>query len=168
MADVMDDFDEQLMSRQVMWAHTYNGYERLAGGESGPNALADLLEPASREFRRTARVPEWCGVDLLRGWAFYLTRADRHGGGYSLSAGGTAVAEWKAVLSRIAGHPSSGAGDRPPLPLSQVALPAGPFSTEPRTHRDPVFLEAKQHRWFEPHVAPIKPPGAGDLAHRWR
>lgn len=155
MTAVMDDFNDRLMSRQVMWAHTYNAYERLAGGESGPNALADLLEPAWLEFRRTGRVPGWCGVDLLRGWAFYLTRADRHGGRYSLSSGGSAVVEWQAVLSRIAGHPNCGAGDRPPLPTSQVVLPTGPFSTEPRTHRDPVVLEAKQHRWFEPHVSPI-------------
>jgi uracil-DNA glycosylase len=153
MTAVMDDFDQRLMPQQIVWAHTYNGYERLAGGESGPLALAKLLEPARREFRESGQIPEWCGVDLLRGWAFYLARADHFGD--SLSAGSAAVAEWQAVLSTIAGHPSNEAEDRPPLPTSKVALPAGPFSTEPRSHRDTSVLEAKQHRWFEPHVAPI-------------
>src|SRR5918997_4918657 len=33
-------------------------------------------------------------------------------------------------------------------------------SGEPRRHRDPAFLAAKQARWREPHVAPLN-----DLAH---
>lgn len=99
--------DVELMHEQIVWAHTYSAYERLAGGDEGPTALARLLEPAWREFERTGRVPDWCGVDLLRGWAFYLTRADRFGGGYDLSPGGPKVREWQAVLERIAAHPSA-------------------------------------------------------------
>lgn len=106
---------QPLVSRQIEWAHLYNGYERLAGGEEGPQALARLLEPAWREYQLRGRVPEWCGVDLLRGWAFYLTRADRHGGGYDLGEGGGKVREWNAVLERIATHPGARREDRPPL-----------------------------------------------------
>lgn len=106
---------EPYMSRQIEWAHSYNGYERLAGGADGPASLARLLEPAWREYRDSGRVPEWCGIDLLRGWAFYLTRADRHGGGYDLGEGGGKLDEWNAVLERIATHPGARSEDRPPI-----------------------------------------------------
>ena len=151
----MSDAFEPLMQRQIAWAHTYDGYRRLAGGDEGPTALAQLLQPAWREFQDTGRVPEWCGVDLLRGWAFYLTREDRHGGGYNLAEGGTKVPEWDAVLQRIASHPGTRPEERPPLRTLQVSGPRGPFTTEPRRHRDREFLAAKQARWFEPHVAPV-------------
>lgn len=107
-------FDTELMSRQIHWAHTYDAYERIAGGEPGPPALAQVLEPCWREWRRTQRIPAWCGVDLLRAWAFYLVRLDRHGGGYALGEGGDAIDEWNAVLSRLAEHPAARAGDVPP------------------------------------------------------
>ena len=114
-ADVMAKEVESLITQQVMWAHTYSAYERLAGGQQGPRALARLLEPAWREFERTGRVPEWCGVDLLRGWAFYLAREDRFDGGYLLDAGGAKAREWEAVLEQIAAHPSARGADVPPL-----------------------------------------------------
>lgn len=78
---VIDDIDQRLMSQMIVWALTYDGYERLGGRESGPPASAILLEPAWQEFRRSGRIPEWCGVDLFRGWAFYLDRADGVGSG---------------------------------------------------------------------------------------
>ncbi len=92
---------QRIMYAQIEWAHTYDAYARLAGS---PQALATLLEPAWREYHQTGRVPDWCGVDLLRGWAFYITRADHHGGGYGLEEGGSMVPEWTAVLERIASH----------------------------------------------------------------
>ncbi len=107
----MIDGFERLMSRQIQWAHRYDGYARLA---RTPERLAEILEPARQEYRRSRRVPEWCGVDLLRGWAFYLTRADRHGGGYGLMEGGPMVDEWRAVLERIVSHEGVTADDMPP------------------------------------------------------
>lgn len=104
------------MYAQLEWAHKYNAYARLAGS---PEALTALLEPAWREYHEAGRVPVWCGVDLLRGWAFYITRADRQGGGYDLEEGGPMVSEWTAVLERIATHEASTAGDIPPLGTSQ-------------------------------------------------
>lgn len=109
---------QRMMYAQVEWAHKYDAYARLAGS---PQALATLLEPAWHEYHQTGRVPEWCGVDLLRGWAFYITRADRHGGGYGLEEGGSMVPEWTAVLERIASHEAAKARDIPPLSTSPEA-----------------------------------------------
>lgn len=69
------DFDQLF----IEWAHTYNGYERLA---AGPGKLYELLAPLRHEFDQQGSVPDWAGIDLLRGWAFYLVRAHRHSGGY--------------------------------------------------------------------------------------
>ncbi len=152
----MAAFDEQLKHRQIAWAHTYDGYERLAGEPvGGPAALERVLEPALREFRDTGRVPAWCGVDLLRGWAFCLARSDHFDGGYQLAEAGGGVSEWEAVLTRVAEHPGTRPEERPPLATRPVAGPSRAFTTEPRRHKDPGFLEAKQSRWFEPHIAPI-------------
>lgn len=104
-----------LRHRRIMWALEYNAYERLAGGDEGPGALARLLEPVWTEFERGGRVPEWCGVDLLRGWAFYLVRADYHSGGLSLGDRGHKTPEWTAVLERIASHPGARREDIPPM-----------------------------------------------------
>ena len=57
--------DEAATRDAIRWAQTYNGYQRLA---QDPGRLGTLLEPARHEYLRTGHVPEWCGVDLLRGW----------------------------------------------------------------------------------------------------
>ncbi|PRY52242.1 hypothetical protein BCF74_13421 [Knoellia remsis] len=62
---------------QIMWIHEYNAYDRLA---RTPEKLYELIRPAHEHFEHTGRVPDWCGTDFLRGWAFYLARADRHAG----------------------------------------------------------------------------------------
>lgn len=131
---------------QVRWAHSYDGYRRLA---TGPEMLATVLEGPREAYRRQGRVPDWCGVDLLRGWAFYLTREDRHGGG------GTLGEEWTAVLQRLREHEAATGPDRPPPDASEpVDLPSV-FSSEPKRHKDSAFLAAKQARLWEGHVAPI-------------
>lgn len=131
---------------QVVWAHNYDGYRRLA---SGPEMLAGLLEGARDAYRRRGHIPEWCGVDLLRGWAFYLTREDRHRGG------GTLGDEWSAVLQRLRTHPDASGADRPPPDVqARIDLPRT-FSTEPKRHKDSAFLAVKQARLWEGHVAPI-------------
>ena len=90
---------------QMEWALAYNAYERLA---AAPEDLECLLGPARENFRTTGRVPGWCGVDLLRGWAFHLARADHFAGG------GTLGEEWRAVLSAVREHPAARRRDRPP------------------------------------------------------
>ena len=104
--------EEELLNRQITWAHVYDGYLRLA---SPPDALFSLIEPAQLEWQHTGRIPDWCGVDFLRGWAFYITRADRHGGGYGLVPGGSMVAEWRDVLRAIATHRGARGEDVPPM-----------------------------------------------------
>lgn len=53
---------------------TYNGYARIMGDSSG---LQNFYQPFEVEFRRTHRLPEGFGLDLLRGWLFLLGRMDR-------------------------------------------------------------------------------------------
>jgi uracil-DNA glycosylase len=140
-----------LVQRQVEWAHRYNGYARLA---ASPEDLLRLIAPLRADFEAGRGVPEWAGVDLLRGWAFYVTREDRHGGGYGLSdLESSTYAEWRAVLDRLATHPDAMPADRPPISLGPE--PTFTPSTRPRMHKVPEFLAAKQARWDEPHIAPI-------------
>lgn len=103
--------DERYESALIEWAHTYNGYERLAGG---PGDLWELVRPLHEEFERTGMIPEWAGVDLLRGWAFYLVRSHRHGGAYE-----PLYVEYPAVLAivdAINRHPAARPEDRAPEP----------------------------------------------------
>lgn len=131
---------------EVDWAHQYDGYRRLA---ASPGELGDLLEPARRAYRARVQVPDWCGVDLLRGWAFFLARADRFAGG------GTLREEWVAVLDALRAHPAANGAERPP-PRSgrDITLPTV-FSAEPKRHKESDFLATKQARLWEDHVAPI-------------
>jgi len=140
---------DRASSADVEWAHEYDGYSRLA---STPEQLEKLLRSARNSYRTHGRVPSWCGVDLLRGWAFLLVRADHHSGG------GTLDGEWLTVLDALRHHPHARHEDRPPAAAPARAtglkLPSR-FSIRPRMHRDHEFLEAKQQRLWEPHVAPI-------------
>ena len=97
--------EDRSTPEEVEWALAYNAYERLA---ADPEDLERLLSPARDDFHSTGSVPEWCGVDLLRGWAFYLVRADHFAGG------GTLGEEWQAVLSAVREHPAARRRDRPP------------------------------------------------------
>lgn len=137
----------EISQAQAEWANRFDGYKRLA---STPGHLAGLLHDAREHYRVHGEVPDWCGVDFLRGWAFYLVRADRNAGGGALED------EWCAVLVRLAEHPAARATDRPPLrpPAGGPNLPTV-FSAHPKMHKDPDFLAAKQARWQEGHVAPI-------------
>ena len=112
MIGAVETSDADLVVRQIAWASRYDGYGRLA---DGPPELAHVIAPARDEWQRTGEVPSWCGVDLLRGWAFFMIRADRHGGGYRLEPGGDMLPEWRAVMHAIAGHECADPDDRPPL-----------------------------------------------------
>lgn len=65
------------------------------------------------EFRSTRGIPEWAGVDLLRGWAFWCVRAHRHGGGYEPIE--EEYPEFKAIVAALRHHPGATDADRPPL-----------------------------------------------------
>jgi len=137
---------DSVISPQMRWAKSYDGYRRLA---SNPQMLGAVLSGARDAYREQRRIPEWCGVDLLRGWAFYLAQENRHVGGDTLGE------EWTAVLQRLRTHRDASGADRPPPSTDvQVDLPTI-FSTAPKRHKDGSFLAAKQSRLWESHVAPI-------------
>jgi hypothetical protein len=52
------------------WALTYDGYRRLA---SAHEKLEKLLRSALNSYAGRGRVPDRCGVDILRGWAVLLS-----------------------------------------------------------------------------------------------
>lgn len=136
---------------QLEWALRYDGYARLA---ASPDTLEGVLRSARDSYSRHGRVPDWCGVDLLRGWAFYLARADHQAGG------GTLDGEWTAVLDALAVHPGASPAERAPAAAGATVGDPAPelptaFSTEPKLHRDAAFLAAKRSRLWESHVAPI-------------
>lgn len=113
-----------------------------------------MIESARREWKRTGRIPDWCGVDFLRGRVFYITRADRHGGGYGLAPGGSMLAEWRAVLRAIAVHPAARGEDIPPTEV-RPGVPAIRLASAPRAHADPAVVAVKTSRLFDPHIAPV-------------
>ena len=88
---------------EIDWAGSYNGYHRIAGS---PEMLWGMVEPADRAVRETGAVPQWCGVDLLRAWAFGATRPEWPAA--SLGYG------WFALLDAIAAHPEARFADVPP------------------------------------------------------
>ena len=95
----LNDLVDADLVHNVLQVGLYDGHQRLA---SSPEALLRLLEPARYDYAATGCVPAWCGIDLLRGWAFYLVRLDRLAGG--LAAGEPERAEFDAVLRAIAEH----------------------------------------------------------------
>ena len=101
---------------EAEWAYAYDGYKRLAGE---PRYLEAVVDVARNEYRRTGRVPSWCGVDLLRGWAFTLHRIGH------FSSDDVYNSEWDAVLRAVRDHPAACPEDLPPSSLSG-ATPPGP------------------------------------------
>lgn len=108
---------------EAEWAYTYDGYRRLA---AEPRYLEAIVDVARDEYRRTGRVPGWCGVDLLRGWAFMLHRVGH------FSSDEVYDAEWDAVLDAVRGHPAAHPDDLPPSRQSDAGrrAPGGSRSHE--------------------------------------
>jgi len=61
----------------IEFAATYDGYERIA---ASPERLGEVCEPIRKEWRQAGVLPDWPGIDLLRGLLFLMYREDRHGG----------------------------------------------------------------------------------------
>jgi hypothetical protein len=62
--------------------------------------------------QQTRVIPKWAGVDLLRGWAFYLVRLNRHENGFLLDE----HPELHEIVDAITKHPAAGEADIPPPP----------------------------------------------------
>ena len=105
-----DDYEMRL----IKWAQKYNGYARLA---SEPEHLWDVVRPMYEVFRADGRIPEWAGVDLLRGWAFYLVRAHRFSGSWAPIE--EVSPEFTAIMEAIRLHPGARKSDLPPMPDDQ-------------------------------------------------
>ena len=97
---------------ELQWALTYDGYSRMA---YSPEILCELLRPAMAEHAATKRIPEWCGVDFLRAWAFYRQREFHHVGH------GPIAKDFDDVLEAIRRHPAAKKHDLPPA--QPVRLP---------------------------------------------
>ncbi|MDO3634464.1 SIR2 family protein [Mycolicibacterium arseniciresistens] len=102
-----EDFEQAV----IEWAHTYNAYQRIA---ASPELLSDQIRELTAVFGREGVIPEWAGVDLLRGWAFYIVRAHRHGGAYDPLF--VEYPEMVGILDAIRRHPAASQGDLPPSP----------------------------------------------------
>lgn len=90
---------------ELRWALSYDGYARFA---HSPEALFEVLRPAMAEHAATKRIPEWCGVDFLRAWAFYRQREHHHVGH------GPIAEDFYDVLEAIRRHPAASKRDLPP------------------------------------------------------
>ena len=97
------------MDYLIGWAQRYNFYERLADGDN----IYALLTPAIREFESTGCIPDWAGVDLLRGWASFLCRSHRWSGGVRTIL--EQYPEFALIIEALSNHPAAKARDKPPL-----------------------------------------------------
>lgn len=90
----------------IDWAHSYNVYERLGAD------MATVLRPLQDEIESAGEIPEWAGVDLLRGLAFWRVRvaANREAPEDALDD-----PVFLAVVDAVHKHPHARASDRPPL-----------------------------------------------------
>ncbi|MBS9535504.1 hypothetical protein KIH27_18115 [Mycobacterium sp. M1] len=108
------DFSSYTTDEMIRWAQFYDGYRRLAGGAP---QLNEVLRPLRETFAATGAIPDWVGVDLLRGWAFLLVRVDTH----REAGGATLGAEFAAVVDAIDRHPAVFPRERSPLPRGCAA-----------------------------------------------
>lgn len=90
----------------IDWAHSYNGYERLGSD------LVAVLGPLRDEINASGRIPDWAGVDLLRGLAFWRVRAAAH---HEAPEDALDDEMFLAVVDALRTHPHARVGDRPPL-----------------------------------------------------
>lgn len=102
--------DAEYEMQLIKWALRYKAYDRLA---TDPNQLLEVLQVLIKPYERDRRVPDWAGIDLLRGWAYYLVRWHRFSG--------TGRALWidhpeiLAIVEAINQHPAVRKGDRAPV-----------------------------------------------------
>ena len=64
------------IDQALEFAATYNAYNQIA---AEPETLSAMYEPIRRVWKQTGEVPEWMGVDLLRGLLFLMYREGHFG-----------------------------------------------------------------------------------------
>lgn len=99
-----EDYEQAL----IKWAQGYNGYERIAESNELQRQLVWSLE---EHLRRTGEIPEGLGVDMLRGWAFFVVRGHRWSGHGPLLDDCPGL---EAVVEAVRRHPAARPEDLPP------------------------------------------------------
>lgn len=102
------DNREDYEAAMIDWAQRYNGYERIA--EDSPHANL-VFEPLRRELLELGAIPSWAGVDLLRGWAFFIARGHRWSGHDSIFVDHP---EFESIAEAVRNHPAVTDDDIPP------------------------------------------------------
>ncbi|MGW8813004.1 hypothetical protein [Gordonia terrae] len=98
----------------IKWALRYNAYNRLA---TSSNQLLEVLQVLIQPYERDHQIPDWAGVDLLRGWAFYLVRWHRFSGtGRALWIEHPEILDIVEAINR---HPAARKADRAPSLLGR-------------------------------------------------
>lgn len=69
-----------------------------------------IYGPIRQETERLGRIPEWVGVDLLRGWAFYVARGHRWSGHGSILD----YPEFALIMDALRADPAAEPHDIPP------------------------------------------------------
>lgn len=92
----------------IDWALKYNGYDRIGDAEQ----LGVLLGPLSQESLEAKAIPAWMGVDLLRGWAFYVVRCHRFQGHWESIF--VSFPELEMIVEAIRNHRGAKTRDLPP------------------------------------------------------
>lgn len=99
-----EDYEQAL----IKWAQGYNGYERIAESNELQTQLVWSLE---EHLCRTGEIPEGLGVDMLRGWAFFVVRGHRWSGHGPLLDDCPGL---EAVVEAVRRHPAATVRDLPP------------------------------------------------------
>lgn len=124
---------------ELEWALTYDGYERFSRDMS---AYHELLRPAMSAYEASGQIPEWCGVDLLRAWAFFRQRQHHN------LAHEPMARDWDDVLDAIRRHPAATDRDLPPARFPNLAgewaVPLGMALKAPYLSKLSEFVAAER------------------------
>ena len=110
--DKREEYEQALID----WAQCYNGYERIAGDSE---RLHQVYGPLRQETLERDEIPSGIGVDLLRGWAFYIARVHRWSGCGSIFED---FPEFESIAEAVRNHPAATPEDLPPSPADHRKL----------------------------------------------
>lgn len=103
----MTHIDEVYEQDLIDWAQSYQAYERITDRDDLRHVI---YEPIRDATTRLGDIPEWVGVDLLRGWAFYIARGHRWSGHGSILD----YPEFELIIEAVRRHPAAEPRDMPP------------------------------------------------------
>jgi O-acetyl-ADP-ribose deacetylase (regulator of RNase III) len=116
----------------VEWALSYDPYARLC---RRPDVLRDIVNPLEAVYLVSGTIPQWAGVDLLRGWAHLLAEEAVS------SSDAQAYERLNAVIAAIDGHPATRPFEHSPLYAT---------STIESAECNPQVAPATPHTYYPP------------------